>query len=179
MNPQPSASPDGFEQRLAGTPLQPVPPAWKQDILRAARAARPVIQEAVTTAAANPSSPVKPGEPDAGWWWRGWRRQSSAPWTVLAAGWVVVALVQSFSGWLGDSGIESRRDPATRSSGLAVLAAARLHQAELLALAEPEQSISAEADTARPASPGTDSRPRSQVVPGPRGLDPGFGPGWV
>ena len=72
-----------FEQRLRGQPMKPVPPAWREEILAAARSEAPrTVREARLHGFA-------------GWsWWSGWFRPPRLAWAGLVAVWVGIAAVQ-------------------------------------------------------------------------------------
>ena len=67
---------DDFEQRLRRQPLRPVPPAWRDAILR--------------SAAAGHSSRSSTLNPQPSTCWRDWLWPSPAAWAGLAATWVVI-----------------------------------------------------------------------------------------
>ena len=67
---------DDFEARLSRQPLRPVPPAWRDEVLR--------------SAAAGHSSRSSTLNPQPSTFWRSWLWPSPVAWAGLAATWVVI-----------------------------------------------------------------------------------------
>lgn len=155
---------DDFEQHLKRTPLTPLPPEWKRDILAAARAAR---ETAAVTPHRVADDPADLREAVAGWW-----RRLRSPWSLLAAGWVVVVTLHAASARL-----EVRPAPAStvaevRSSRSSILLAARQHRAEVLALVNADEPADLEPPPELSAPRSGEPRPRGQWLPGRKGLRP-------
>jgi hypothetical protein len=70
--------PDEFEQQLQGQPLRRVPAGWREEILRAAHAARPA--HASRIAHHEPATP----------WWREWLWPCPQAWAALAGVWIII-----------------------------------------------------------------------------------------
>ena len=89
-----------LEQQLARQPLKSVPAAWRDEILR-------VAADAQRRARQNNSSVP---------WWRALIWPAPRAWAALAAGWVLVALIQLTMPSIGSSNVA----PATVTSAGAV-----------------------------------------------------------
>lgn len=150
--------PDELEQRLGQVPSAPLPADWKRQILRAAHAARSEATDAA-------SAPER--ERITGWGMlRSWFSQWSAPWTVLAAGWALVLVLNQASSWIAAperSAAPASSQPNTRASALASV---RQHRSELLALAAREESeVVASTPRHSVLPPNPLERPRGQCQP--------------
>ncbi len=183
--------PDDFEQKVGRIPRAPIPGDWKQDILRVAReeaagrtawfgvrwlgtalegagCRRRPCQPRVESGGKPPQSMTESQAIVHG----SWLDVLSAPWVLLAAGWMVIALLQ----W-GLAGFEKRE--ASGRSGMAgvgsrpsVLAAVRLHRAELLTLSSNDESAPAFGAPAQaPTLTNPSERPRSEALPDRNGMN--------
>lgn len=116
--------PEDFEQRLARTPLQPPPAAWREEILAAARTALP----------APPRSPLA----TLATLWNRWRllRPAATPWTALAGAWLLVLALHGVGRSIDHRASASVMSPdSTTESPAALIAAARSYHARVLAIA--------------------------------------------
>jgi hypothetical protein len=183
--------PDDLEQRLARTPRSGPPPAWREEILAAARAARresPGEAADLRAGTADRGRLLDPAGETVSVWVGilGWGRRlfaGGSPWAVLAAGWVLVLGLHQAGTWVewrGASAVAATSVPTPAAVDAAfALTAARMHRAEVLALANRDDLASepkseAEAGTGSSVTPGRSSggptgRPRKESAPGRQG----------
>ena len=160
---------DDLEHRLARTPRAEPPAAWRTEILAAARSA---LRETADRSgvATTPERPAARPSPQPAWLafvWAGrrWLAEAS-PWTVLAAGCLVVAALNQAGTWIeqrptGPALLAVAGESATRPvSPIAVLAAARSYRADLASLATAEEDLGERSPTpaALPAAAPNDGR---------------------
>ncbi|MBL9137581.1 MAG: hypothetical protein JNK85_17050 [Verrucomicrobiales bacterium] len=161
---------DEFEKRLSRTPVPPLPADLRRQILDAVR------REQDRTAVIEP----RPGVVT---FWlmvcKGLRGLAS-PSTLFVGAWVVVALLASVGSWL-----DTHRQPVRsttlsahpKPSRLEIVAALRIHRAEITALAH-QESAGPDGETTPPlpaAVPSGLLQPRSDFQP-PRKLHDKTGP---
>lgn len=182
-------NPDDLERRLSRTPRSGPPPGWRVEILAAAQAAR--AESAVRPAMASSmerSRPAEAAEYRTGWdVFRGlWAAVRRSPWSLLAGGWMVVAVLQHADGWIErDRGAGDGGAVAAAGSRAEILAAARVYRAEVVALVAREEG-NGEAGAERrtepasgPAGPASDGPPRGQWLPGRREFAAPVGRTWA
>jgi hypothetical protein len=152
-------NPDDFENRLARTPLNPPPAAWKNEILEAARRARLTSCETLV----HPLEPAPaPGLLAA---LRAISARLSAPWPLFAAGWAVVLLLGSLNNAFERQHHQAAAQLFPATSRAAVLVAARTYRAQVAALTAADASDLGDATTERSSRPLTEERPRSDWTP--------------
>lgn len=174
--------PEDFEQRLARTPRTGAPPAWRTEILAAAKVARVESAEEPRREGLlgkRAETVLGTGWRKVGEWIRG-RLAWASPWGVLAAGWAVVLAVNGAGAWMESRPsalvtVTAPRPASALGSPAAILVAARHYRAEVVAMAERDDA--AVESTPKPAStpagqvpPRTlPGRPRTEWDPGRRG----------
>jgi hypothetical protein len=139
---------DPFEERLQSQPLRPVPPAWRDDILRVARAA------------ASPC--VAPPAPSRAWFSSSWLSALLWPhpkaWAALAALWLLV-LGLNFASREPSRPQEARRSVPPSPQLRQLLKQQQQLFAELIG---PEEKPAA--DRTKPAAPQPRSQRREQFL---------------
>lgn len=131
---------DDLERQLQRQRLRPIPPAWRADILRAARQAMASGDDAAD------EHPVP--------WWRAWLWPSPEAWAGLAVVWVLILGLNYFARGPMPEPVAGTSPARPRSSLRLALAAQRQLEAELLGLEARREEA--------PVEPPSASSPRSE-----------------